>query len=90
MEEFDIPSVDEMLDAWKQIDSFVDSRLVEYAKQKIGEASNFTEIREAMREIQRMSYAFSIILSQADPIAAELETAKKKIEESIDRGTAVD
>lgn len=90
MEEFDIPSVDEMLDAWKQIDGFVDSHLVEYAKQKIGEASNFTEIGEAMRQIQRMSYAFSIILSQADPIAAELETAKKKIEESIDRSRAVD
>lgn len=90
MEEYEFPSVDEMLDAWKQIDGFVDSHLVEYAKQKIGEASNFTEIREAMREIHRMSCAFSIILSQADPIAEELETAKKKIEESIDSRTAVD
>ena len=81
MEEREYPSVAEMLDAWKQIDDFVDSRLVEYAKQKIGEASNFTEIREAMQRVQRMSYAFSIILGQADPLAAELEAAKKKIEE---------
>lgn len=81
MEESEYPSIDEMLDAWRQIDDFSDWRLVEYAKQKIGEASTFKEIREAMRQIERMSYAFSIIISQADPLVADLETAKKKIEE---------
>ena len=81
MEECEYPSIDEMLDAWKQIDNFVDSRMVEYAKQTISESSNYSEIREAMRKIERMSYAFSIIFGQADPLIADLETTKKKIEE---------
>ena len=81
MEEREHPSIDEMLDAWRQIDDFADCRLVEYAKEKIGEASTFKEIREAMRKIERMSYAFSIIIGQADPLVANLETTKNKIEE---------
>lgn len=83
MEENQVPSVNEMLEAREKIDEFVDSFLTDFAKQQISRASTLKEIYEAIDLTMRKVNAFSAFLWQMDALESDLQQTKKKLEETL-------